>query len=149
MLTKILEPLLRPRETSTTLAREEKHYAARSSNTRPLFTSTWKKPTAPHRHSAHSSWAQENLAARVQRQPPPTSIHHPAHACFVHWRSAGWRRRQDEVGRPAKHQNVIGLEETKVSIAACWPILAVRLSVQTRQHFLDCLYHLTHPHIYI
>lgn len=46
----------------------------------------------PHHHTgtrAHSSWAQENLAARVQRQPPPTSIHHPAHACFVHWRSAG------------------------------------------------------------
>lgn len=82
MLTKILEPLLRPRETSTTLAREEKHYAARSSNTRPRFTSTWKKPTAPHRHSS-----TQQLGTRKPRctcaAPTTAHFHSPPSTCML------------------------------------------------------------------
>jgi hypothetical protein len=66
-LTEILEPLLRPWETSTTPAREEEHRAAGSPNTRPRWT-TIRANRAPHRSTGKA-------IERKQTNPHERRVH--------------------------------------------------------------------------
>jgi hypothetical protein len=66
-LTKILEPLLRPWETSTAPARGEEHCAAGSPNTRPRWT-TIRANRAPHRRTGKAT-------ERKQTKPHERRVH--------------------------------------------------------------------------